>query len=79
MIFLQICLSLIYGFLINVQSLQLNVGSVIVTIGLAILVIAGTSFMMQDLDLFLDIQENSYGVESDLRFSSQLYALKSIL
>lgn len=41
MVGLQIGLSLVYGFLINVQHVQLNISSVVVTIGLAILVIAG--------------------------------------
>jgi hypothetical protein len=50
MFVLQIGFSLIYGFLINVQSIQFNAASAIVTIGLAILVIAGRSFIIQDLD-----------------------------
>jgi hypothetical protein len=41
MLFLQIGLSLIYGFLVTIPSVQLNVSSVIVAIGLAILVVAG--------------------------------------
>lgn len=47
---LQIGLSLIYGFLIKVPSVQLNISSVIITSGLAILVIAGTLKNIQDLD-----------------------------
>jgi hypothetical protein len=43
MTFLQIGFSLIYGVLINVQLIQLNVASIVVTIGLAILVIAGST------------------------------------
>lgn len=39
---LQIGFSLIYGILFNVQSIQMNVSSIIVTIGLAILIIAGS-------------------------------------
>lgn len=42
MVLLQIGLSLVYGFLINVEMATLNISSVIIAIGLAILVIAGT-------------------------------------
>lgn len=42
MLFLQIGFTLIYGFLITVPTHTLNTGSILVAIGLAILVIAGT-------------------------------------
>lgn len=42
MVFLQVAMSLVYGFLIQIQPVQFNAASVLVAIGLAILVIAGT-------------------------------------
>ena len=42
MLFLQAAMSLVYGFLIRVQPVQLNAASALVAVGLAILVIAGT-------------------------------------
>lgn len=41
MLLLQVGLSLIYGFLIKVPSLQFNTSSVVIAIGLAMLVVAG--------------------------------------
>lgn len=41
MIALQVGLSIIYGFLITIPPIQLNVGSIVFTIGIAILVIGG--------------------------------------
>lgn len=41
MMFLQLAISLIYGFLINISTATLNISSVIVIIGLAILIIGG--------------------------------------
>lgn len=58
MIILQIAFSILYGNLINVKTIQLNTGSVVITIGLALLVIAGSYEIMQDLDLCLDIRED---------------------
>lgn len=46
MILLQIGLSLVYGFLINIEAVQLNVSSIIIIIGLAILIIGGNSLNM---------------------------------
>lgn len=79
MVFLQIGLSLIYGFLISVPSVQLNVSSVIITSGLAILVIAGTHKDIQVSGLCLDILSEWPGVVLDLHSSSLPFALKSIL
>jgi len=41
MVLLQIGFSLIYGFLIKVPAITLNSSSILVTIGLAILIVAG--------------------------------------
>jgi phage-related minor tail protein len=47
MIALQIAFVLLYSFLINVQTVQFNAATVVVTIGLAILVIAGKPIPIQ--------------------------------
>jgi len=49
MIFLQACFTVIYGFLINVQSIQFNAASSIITIAIAILVVAGKIMLIKDL------------------------------
>jgi hypothetical protein len=54
MILLQIALCLIYGFLITVPVVQLNISSVIVTIGLVILVVCGN--FMSYLRFWIDIR-----------------------
>lgn len=41
MVLLQIGFSLIYGFLINIPAITFNSSSILVTIGLAILIVAG--------------------------------------
>lgn len=41
MVLLQIGFSLIYGFLIKIPAITFNSSSILVTIGLAILIIAG--------------------------------------
>lgn len=63
MVFLQVGMSLVYGFLIQAQSVQFNAASVLVASGLAILVVAGTfsHFRLRtDIRLYEEI-----GVERD--------------
>lgn len=79
MVCLQITISLLYIYKINVPPQLINIGSVITTIGLAILVVAGTYLNTQVLDYFLDIREVCFGAASVFRFLSQLYVCNSTL
>ena len=76
MIILQLSFSFLYGFLINVQSMQFNVASTVVTIGIAMLVVPGNILLIKGLDYFLAIRDAWYGVGSDSPFLSQLFASK---
>lgn len=46
MLVLQVGICLVYGFVINIPAMLLNIGSVLVMVGLAILVIAGSCTSM---------------------------------
>lgn len=52
LVLLHIATSLIYGFCISNTQSYINISSIVIAIGMALLTIAGTPTPTQDLDLF---------------------------
>ena len=68
MLFFQVAISAIYGTVIQIQAVNINIVSIISMILLAILIVAGTLYITQDSDLHSDIRKDCYGVVSASHF-----------